>query len=156
MKRMLLLCIVLAPIAGLTQQDSSMVKFENPSSVWQSKGFSQAVIIDNGNSEMVLISGQVPLDSNGNLIGKDDFNKQTEQVFINIKNIVSNAGGAMNNIVKLSVYVKDISQVQKFREVRDRFINTQHPPASTLVEVSRLFRDDVLLEVDATAIIPKK
>ncbi|MOA54153.1 Endoribonuclease L-PSP [compost metagenome] len=62
----------------------------------------------------------------------------------------------MDNIVKLGIYVKDVSQIQSLRNVRDRFINTQTPPASTLVEITKLFREDILIEIEATAIIPKK
>jgi len=42
------------------------------------------------------------------------------------------------------------------RSIRDKFVNTTHPPASTLVQVSKLFRDDILIEIEATAVIPKK
>jgi 2-iminobutanoate/2-iminopropanoate deaminase len=50
----------------------------------------------------------------------------------------------------------DVSQIPAFREVRKKFINIKNPPASTLVQVSKLFRDDLLIEIEATAIIPKK
>jgi 2-iminobutanoate/2-iminopropanoate deaminase len=105
---------------------------------------------------MLIISGQVALDTKGNLVGPGDYEKQTEQIFTNIKNIVESAGGKMDDVVKLGFFVRDVGQIQKVRTARDRFINTQNPPASTLVEVSKLFRDDVLIEVEATAIIPKK
>jgi 2-iminobutanoate/2-iminopropanoate deaminase len=62
----------------------------------------------------------------------------------------------MNDIVKLSYYLKDVSKIQQVRAIRDMYINTQTPPASTLVEVSKLFRDDMLIEIEATAVIPKK
>jgi 2-iminobutanoate/2-iminopropanoate deaminase len=79
---------------------------------------------------------------------------QATQVFNNIKSIIEAQGGKMNNLVKISIYLTDISQLAAFREIRDQFINTKAPPVSTLVQVNHLFRDDVLLEVDATAIIP--
>ena len=154
MKKIVTAIVLLHSLAGTAQ--SSVVSFKNPASLWQPKGFSQATVINLGNCYMVLISGQVPLDSSGNLIGKDDLEKQAEQVFINIGNIITDAGGSINDLVKLTFYVKDISQIQKLREARDKFINTKHPPASTLVEISKLIRDDVLLEADATAIIEKK
>jgi len=50
----------------------------------------------------------------------------------------------------------DMSQIQTLRAVRDKFVNLKHPPASTLVQVNKLFRDDVLIEVEATAIVPNK
>jgi 2-iminobutanoate/2-iminopropanoate deaminase len=147
-------CLFLSLIS-LSQTNTPMIALKNPSSVAAPKGYSQVAIIDLGSCQMIILSGQVPLDIHGNLVGQDDVAKQTEQVFINIKNIVSELGGTMDNIVKLGVYMTDVSQIQSFRDVRNKFINSKTPPASTLVEVRKLFRDDVLIEVEATAIIPK-
>ena len=155
-KRLPFLFFLFASLAVFSQTDTSIVNFKNPSSVAAPKGYSHAAVIDLGNSQMVLLSGQVPLDNKGNLVGKDDFSKQTEQVFLNIRNIISELGGTMDNIIKIGIYTVDISQIQSFRDVRNRFINIKNPPASTLVQVTKLFRDDVLLEVEVTAIIPKK
>jgi reactive intermediate/imine deaminase len=105
---------------------------------------------------MVIISGQVPLDNQSNLVGKGDFKKQTEQVFVNIKNIVIEAGGTMDHVVKLGIYLVDIAEIKTLRDVRNKFINLKNPPASTLVQVNKLFREDVLIEIEATAVIPKK
>ena len=89
-------------------------------------------------------------------MGKGDIAKQTEQVFTSIQKIVTAAGGTMYNIVKLGYFAVDISQLAGIRAARDKFVNTQHPPASTMMQVSKLFTDDVLIEIEATAIIPKK
>lgn len=132
------------------------LKLVNPSSVHIPKGYSQVAQIDLGNATMLLIAGQVPLDKQGNLVGTDDFARQTEQVFTNIKNIIEETGGNMNHLAKLSYFIRDVSKIQVVREVRDKFVNTQTPPASTLVEVSKLYRDDVMIEIEATAVIPKK
>lgn len=134
----------------------SPLKLVNPTSVATPKGYSQVAQIDLGNATMLLIAGQVPLDKQGNLVGKDDFAKQTEQVFINIKNIIEEAGGTMNQLAKLTYFIRDVSKIQVLRDVRDKFVNTKTPPASTLVEVSKLYRDDVMIEIEATAVIPKK
>jgi 2-iminobutanoate/2-iminopropanoate deaminase len=114
------------------------------------------VSIDLGNSKMLIISGQIAFDNKGNLIGKGDMAKQTEQAFLNIKSIVEDAGGTMNDVVKLGNFLTDISQIQTVRRVRDKFINTKNPPASTTVQVSKLVRDDLMIEIEATAIIPNK
>jgi 2-iminobutanoate/2-iminopropanoate deaminase len=132
-----------------------VVTFKNPAAISTPKGYSQAAEIDMGTSKLTIMAGQIALDKNGNLIGKNDLAKQTEQAFINIKHIVEDAGGTMNNIVKLNYFIKDVSQVQRVRDIRDKYINTKTPPASTLVEVSKLFRDDILIEIEATAVIPK-
>jgi 2-iminobutanoate/2-iminopropanoate deaminase len=142
--------------ASFSQTDTSIIKFKNPASVAAPKGYSHAAIIDLGNCQMIILSGQVPLDSKGNLVGQGDLGKQAEQVFLNIKNILSELGGTMDNVVKLGVFMTDASQIQIFRDVRNKFVNIKAPPASTLVQVGKLFRDDVFIEVEATAIIPKK
>lgn len=119
-------------------------------------GYAQTAQIDLGNCKMIIISGQVAFDNKGTLVGNGDFEKQAEQVFLNLKNTVESAGGSMDDIVKLGIYVIDMSQIQTLRAVRDKFVNVKHPPASTLVQVNKLFRDDVLIEVEATAIVPNK
>lgn len=156
MKSVLFFSFLFTSLTTLSQADTSIVKFVNPSFLSSPRGYSHTVEIDLGNSRMILISGQVALDNKGNLVGKDDFKKQSEQVFLNIKAIVENAGGTMDNVVKTGIFVVDISQLPAFRDVRNKFINIQNPPASTLVQVNKLFRDDLLIEIDATAIIPKK
>ncbi len=155
-KRLLFVFSLFTSLTVFSQTDTSIVKFKNPSSVATPKGYSHAAVIDLVNCQMVVLSGQVPFDNNGNIVGKGDFSKQTEQVFLNIKNIISELGGTMDNIIKIGIYMVDMSQIQTFRDVRNKFINIKNPPASTLVQVSKLFRDDVLLEVEVTAIIPKK
>lgn len=157
MKKALFLGVsFLISLFSFSQQDTSLVKMINPSTLNAPKGYSQMAKIDLGNCTMLIISGQVALDQQANLVGKDDMAKQTEQVFLNIKNCVSDAGGTMENIVKLSYYLLDVSQIQKVRDIRDKFIDTTKPPASTLVQVSKLFRNDILIEIEATAIIPHK
>lgn len=144
------------PSPGVAQTPSNPVQFINPPSVAAPHGYSHAAVIDLGNSKMVILSGQVPMDQQGNLVGAGDLGRQAEQAFQNIRNIVTAAGGTMDNIVKLGFFITDMSKLQALREARDKFINTKNPPASTLVQVSKLYRDDVLVEIEATAIIPKK
>jgi 2-iminobutanoate/2-iminopropanoate deaminase len=153
MKALFLFTAIFFQIVAFAQ---TKVELVNPSTVSTPHGYSQAAIIDLGNQRMVIISGQVALDAKGNLVGKDDLEKQTEQVFTNIKNIVEEIGGTMKDVIKLSYYTTDVSKIQSIRKVRDKFINAQSPPASTLVEVSKLFRDDILIEIEATVVIPKK
>ena len=155
-KPALIVFFVLFTVPAFAQSGSGIVTFRNPASVAAAKGYSHAAEVDLGNCKMLIISGQVALDKQGNLVGKNDLAKQTEQVFLNIRNIVSESGGTMDNVVKLGFYLTNVSQIQAVRDIRNKFINMQAPPASTLVEVSRLFREDILIEIEATAIIPKK
>ena len=133
-----------------------MVTFKNPAGLAIPKGYSHSAEVDLGKSKMLVLSGQVALNANGKLVGGSDVAKQTEQVFTNIKHIIEAAGGSMNDVIKLTYYLKDVSNIQAVRDVRDKYINTKTPPASTLVEVSKLFRGDVLIEIEATAIVAKK
>jgi 2-iminobutanoate/2-iminopropanoate deaminase len=160
MKKYLLLPLLLITASSFAQQTPIMqempVTFKNPKALSLPKGYSQAAEVDMGSSRMIIMAGQIALDKNGTLIGKDNLAKQTEQCFINIKHIVEDAGGNMNNIVKLNYYIKNVKQVQQVRNIRDKYINTKTPPVSTLVEVSKLFRDDILIEIEATAVILNK
>jgi 2-iminobutanoate/2-iminopropanoate deaminase len=149
------ICLFLS-IQSFSQTHTPIIAFRNPNTVSTPTGYSHVAEIDLGNCTMLLISGQVALDAAGTLVGRNDLTKQTEQVFTNIKNILAASGGTMDHLVKTGIFMRDASQIQLFREIRNKFINTKNPPASTLVEVSRLFRDDLLIEIEATAIIPKQ
>lgn len=143
-------------ITNSSQTETTIVQFQNTTSVSTPGGYSHSVEIDLGNCKMIIISGQVPLDKEGNLVGKDDLAKQAEQVFLNIRSIVEDAGGNMDNVVRTGIYMIDVTQVQTFRDIRNKFINPEKPPTSTLVQVSKLFSDEWLIEIEATAIIQKK
>ncbi len=137
-------------------QQKATVTLVNPAVVATPKGYSHVAVIDLGTSKMLILSGQVPLDKDGALVGKGDAAKQIEQTFANIKAIVESQGGTMGDVVKLGYYLLDVANIQTLRNIRDKYIDVNHPPASTLVQVSKLFRDDVLVEIEATAVITKK
>eukprot|EP01136_Pigoraptor_vietnamica_P039717 Opistho-1_new@10813 len=143
-KNWLLSVCLFASIHSFSQTSKPLVSFRNPNTVSTPTGYSHVAVIDLGNCSMLLISGQVALDRNGTLVGKNDLAQQTEQVFTNINNILAASGGTMEHLVKTGVFMRDASQIQLFREIRNKFIHSKNPPASTLVEVSRLFRDDIL------------
>ncbi|MFN8334798.1 MAG: RidA family protein [Cyclobacteriaceae bacterium] len=152
MKLLLSVILLLLCLSGFSQN----VILKNPEGVAKPKGYSHAAEIDLGKSKMLIISGQVAMDAEGRVVGMNNFEQQADQVFKNIKTIVESSGGTMNDVVKLTFYLRDVSNIVKVREVRDRYVNTASPPASTLVEVSDLFRDEFLLEIEATAVISKK
>lgn len=119
-------------------------------------GYSQVAEV--GEGKIVYIAGQVALDKSGNLVGKDDFRAQTEQVFENLKAAVEAAGGDFHSVVKLNYYSAasvDPSQMTVVREVRDKYVNTANPPTSTFVFVQRLVRPEWLIEVEAVAVVKK-
>jgi reactive intermediate/imine deaminase len=156
MKHIFLIPALLMTVTVFSQTKNSIVELVNPASVAAPKGYSQAAVVDLGNCKMVIMSGQVPLDKDGQLVGKGDVGQQARQVFQNIKHIVEEMGGSMNDVIKLTYLMTDVTELAKVREVRDAFINKQKPPASTLAQVSKLYREDVLIEVEATAVIGKK
>jgi enamine deaminase RidA (YjgF/YER057c/UK114 family) len=105
---------------------------------------------------IVYISGQVPSDASGKIIGEGDFEAQVEQVFANLKTAVEAAGGVMADIVKLNYFLAaEVAQadVPKMRPIRDRYLNVAAPPASTFVAVSRLMRPGWMIEIEAVAAI---
>jgi enamine deaminase RidA (YjgF/YER057c/UK114 family) len=149
--------IMIACLMGTVDTATAQVepRFLNPSALPTSRGYTQVVEVPAG-SRLVYISGQVPLDKEGNLVGAGDFRGQAEQVFTNLGSALAAVGATFAHVVKLNFYVRDVSHLADLRAVRDRHVNMTAPPASTLVEVSHLFRDDVLLEVEAVAAIPSR
>jgi enamine deaminase RidA (YjgF/YER057c/UK114 family) len=127
-------------------------RFLNPPSLPPSRGYTQVVDVPPGH-RLVYLSGQVPLDSTGALRGGSDFRSQAKQVFENLRSGLAAVSADFNDVVKLNFYVTDVRNLPALREVRDRYINLAAPPASTLVQVSGLFRDDALLEVEAIAAV---
>lgn len=155
MKKIVVLVFTSMFLFSFSQNTMNNIEYKNSENVFPIKGLSQSVSIDCGSSKMILLSGQVPLDAKGNLVGMDNVEKQTEQIFKNIERILKEYGGTTKDIIKLGIFITDISKTPDFRKVRDRYIHLQNPPVSSLVEVSKLFRDDVLIEVEATAVIKK-
>jgi len=125
-----------------------------PNTMPKSIGYSQVATVTGGT--MVFVAGQVALDKSGNVVGKDDFRAQVQQVFENLKAAIEAAGGTFNDVIKLNSYVVDLSHLPEFREVRDKYINLNNPPASTLVQVPKLFRPEFLVEIEAVAVVEKK
>ena len=117
-------------------------------------GYSHIAKVNKGTT--VYLSGQVPSDATGKLIGEGDFEAQVEQVFANLKLAMEAAGGTMADIVKLNYYVVaelDQVAVPKLRPIRDRYINVENTPASTFLVVTRLMRPGWLIEIEAVAAI---
>ncbi len=128
------------------------LRFVNPSTLHPSAGYSH--VVESTAGKTIYISGQVALDSAGNLVGKDDLQAQTRRVFQNVQAALKAAGAEFDSVVKLNYFLLDISQIQVVRQVRDEFVNTEHPPASSAIEVRRLVRDEFLIEIDAVAVVP--
>jgi reactive intermediate/imine deaminase len=125
------------------------VQFTNPPTLATPPGYTQIVEVTGGRT--IFIAGQVALDRSGNIVGLNDFKAQTQQVFENLKAALEAVGASFTNVVKLNYYLVDMAQLPTVREVRDTYVNTQNPPASTAVEVRRLAREEFLVEIEAIA-----
>jgi len=125
-----------------------------PSELVASNGYSHAIASSSGKT--VYLSGQVSFDANGKIIHTDDVVRQFGQVLHNLQTTMSAAGGKMTDIVKLNIFVKDKNDyAAKMKEIGKVYASYfgKYFPAMTLVEVSSLFEDDALLEIEGTAVI---
>jgi enamine deaminase RidA (YjgF/YER057c/UK114 family) len=114
-------------------------------------GYSHVVEVKGGRT--LYIAGQLALDKEGNLVGRGDFRTQVKQVFENLKARLEEGGATFKDVVKLNYYLTDASDLQALRDTRNSYINTENPPASTLVVVKRLVREEYLIEVEAVAVV---
>jgi enamine deaminase RidA (YjgF/YER057c/UK114 family) len=124
----------------------------NPEALEPPPGYSQ--VVEATARRLVFVAGQTAVDREGRLVGKDDFAAQAAQVFRNLGAALEAAGCSPANLVKLTVLVRDMGQLAPYREARNRFFATFSPPAApavTLVEVSRLYGPDFLIEIEAIA-----
>jgi enamine deaminase RidA (YjgF/YER057c/UK114 family) len=110
-------------------------------------GYSHVVTIPAG--RLVWTSGQVPLDAQGAVA--DGWEAQTRLAFANVERALAAGGAGWDDVVKLTIFVVDTTELGTVRSVRDEFVNTSSPPTSSLVQVAGLFRPDVLIEVEAVA-----
>ena len=122
------------------------VRFINRSPV----GYSNVVEVRGGRT--LYIAGQVAVDHNGTLVGPADFRAQAKQVFENLKARLAEGKASFKDVVMLNYYVTDATAVQALRDIRNNYVNTENPPASTLVVVKGLVRPEYLLEIEAIAV----
>ncbi len=113
--------------------------------------FAAGVAVEGGRT--VYISGQLARNDDLQLIGKGDIRAQTRQVLENIGKILAQAGGTFADVVKVVVYVKDMSQFRAIHDVRLEFFDEDHLPASTMVQISAFTLPDALIEIEAVAVI---
>jgi 2-iminobutanoate/2-iminopropanoate deaminase len=102
---------------------------------------------------LLFVSGCIPVDERGRLVGAGDVVAQARQVFANIGRVLGAAGATFADVVKVTVYLTDIADRPRINPVRQQVFGEARP-ASTLVEVARLALDGALLEVDAVATAP--
>ena len=129
-----------------------MIRRINPPELGTPPGYSQIVEVSPG--RLVFIAGQTALDRDGNVVGKNDFAAQADQVFENLTVALRASGCTAANLVKLTVFLTDMDNLGRYREARNRFFASVTPPAAptvTLVEVSKLYGPDFQIEAIAAA-----
>jgi enamine deaminase RidA (YjgF/YER057c/UK114 family) len=132
------------------------VRYLNPQSLAAPPGYTHVVEVT-GPGRTVYIAGQVGIDRGGKLAGvPGEARAQIVQAFENLKAALAEVGATFKDVVKITNYLVDIAHFKDFREIRDAYVNTAAPPASTLLVVSRLARDGLLFEIDAVAVLPDK
>ena len=119
---------------------------------WQDQfGFSQAWRVD-GAQSIVFVSGQAPISPDGELVGDGDFEAQTRQVFENLETVLADAGASLDAIMKITVFLTDIGNLRDFGRIKAEFIAGEQP-ASTALEVKSLARPEMMIEVEAIAVV---
>ncbi|MGW2254187.1 RidA family protein [Kitasatospora sp. NPDC001660] len=121
-----------------------------PPGVAPGTGYTQVVT---GTGRLVQVSGQVAFDEHRNLVGEGDPKAQARQVFENLRRCLAAAGAGFDDVVKFTIFVTDIAYLPAIREARDEHVNTANPPASSAVQVAALFRPEVLIEIEALALV---
>ena len=114
--------------------------------------YSNIAEIDLGATKLLILSGQVALDHTGTLTGGDDMRAQTKQVFESIGTLLTARGATFADVVNIRTYLADMTRLPEYGEVRQTYLGDTRP-TSTTVEVSKLFRPGLLLEVDITAVV---
>jgi enamine deaminase RidA (YjgF/YER057c/UK114 family) len=122
----------------------------NPWSWQDARGFTQAWRVGQA-STLVFLSGQGPIDADGRLTGAGDFEAQADHTFANLGRVLEQAGAGFADIVKLTVYLTDITQLPVYGRVKARYIHGQQP-ASTALAVSALALPGMMIEVEAIAV----
>jgi reactive intermediate/imine deaminase len=126
------------------------IEYLNPPALSAPTGYTHVVQVYSGRT--VYIAGQVALDKSGNVVGKGDFAAQATQVFENIKSALSAAGATFDNLVKVTTFVTDLSQLQTLRSIRAKYYG-KNTPASTLVQIGKLANEDFMIEIEGVAIV---
>ena len=133
---------------------AAQARYVNAPNLASPPGYSHAVVVEHG--KIIYLSGAVSADAHGDVVGKGDFRAQATQAFENLRAELTAVGATPASLVKMNYYVVglDHDKVLALREVRDKFLDRQHLPASTLTGVVALARDEYIIEIEGVAVIP--
>ena len=128
----------------------------NPPAIPAPRGYSH-VVETKGPSRTIYLAGQLGMTADGKFAGgASDFRAQATQCFENVKAALEAVGATFEHVVKLNNYLIDMAHLPLYFEVRDRYVDTKNPPASTTIQISKLARPDALYEVEAIAVVPER
>lgn len=150
-KKLLLLAAFLAGFSGVVQGQAPAARFINPPGLVKPNGYTHVVLAPDGRT--VYIAGQIASDSLGQVVGAGDFKAQAERVYQNLRTALASVGGTLADLAITTTYITDRSQVAILREVRGRYLEQSNPPANTLLVVAGLARPELMLEIEAVAIL---
>jgi enamine deaminase RidA (YjgF/YER057c/UK114 family) len=130
-------------------------RFLNPPAIPAPRGYSH-VVETKGPNRTIYLAGQLGMTADGKFAGAPgDFRAQAVQCFENIKAALAAVGATFEHVVKLNNYLVDMAHLPIYFEVRDRYVDTNNPPASTTIQISKLAREGALYEVEAVAVVPE-
>lgn len=128
-------------------------KFVNPPGLKPLGMYSNVACATGGT--IVFISGQVAVDTEGRIVGKGDIEAQAVQVFENLKLALGAVDGTFNDVLKLTIFIRDLTPERRkaVMGVRGRYISHTQPPAATMVGIDQLVEEDLLVEIEAVAVV---
>ena len=154
MKLAALIALALSTLTSAARADDFEVEYLRPPGLFASPMFSQVTTVIEG--KLIFVSGQVSWDDKGKVLHAGDLRAQTRQTFENMKTALEAAGATFDNVLKFNIYVVNLDR-EKWKivgEERAKYINPERAPASTMVGVPGLVLEDLLIEIEATAVIP--
>jgi enamine deaminase RidA (YjgF/YER057c/UK114 family) len=139
--------------APLCFANDAKIEYLKPDGLLNVPSFSQVTTASGG--RLVFVSGQVSWDEKGNVVHAGDLEAQTRKTYENLKLALAAAGATFDDVVKFTVYVKDLD-TEKWRlisKVRSQYLSKERPPASTMIGVTGLVFADLLIEIEAYAVV---
>ena len=125
----------------------------NPPNFTKTVGaYSQGMKVDLGGKSLILVSGQLAMDADGNAVAPNDIRAQTRYIFENVKTILREASATLEDIVKTQFFLTDINQFAEVSAVRNEYL-ADVKPASVLIEISRTIKDGCDMEIEVMAIV---
>lgn len=127
------------------------VKKLNPESLGiPTKSYSQGIVVPLGNADLMYVTGQLSQDANNNVVAPSDVEGQTKVIFSRIEEILKEGGMTMDDVIKIQIFIKDITKSKLVSAIRDEVFKNARP-VSTFVEVSGFVKEDCMIEIEATA-----